>query len=91
MSKMSHFSTASFYGQNTLHASVSPRNEVDTTLAEDLHLEALKQNSKQLTVMHINTQSMISTSDNFLLAVDRYKFDFITMSETWLKENHFLL
>ena len=70
---------------------MSPRDEVDTTLAEDLHLEALKQNSKQLTVMHINTQSMISTSDNFLLAVDRYKFDFITMSETWLKENHFLL
>ena len=69
---------------------MSPRNEVDTTLAEDLHLKALKQNSKQLTVMHINTQSMISTSDNFLLAVDRYKFDFITMSETWLKENHFL-
>ena len=80
-----------FYGQNTLHASVSPRNEVDTTLAEDLHLEALKQNSKQLTVMHINTQSMIFTFDNLLLAVDRYKFDVITMSETWLKENHLLL
>ena len=80
-----------FYGQNTLHASVSPRNEVDTTLAEDLHLEALKQNSKQLTVMHINTQSMISTFDDLLLAVDRYKFDVITMRETSLKENHLLL
>ena len=70
---------------------MSPRDEVDTTLAEDLHLEALKQNSKHLTVMYINTQSIISTFDNFLLAVDRYKFDVTTMSETWLKENHLLL
>ena len=41
--------------------------------------------------MHINTQSMISTFDNLLLAVDRYRFDVITISETWLKENHLLL
>ena len=34
---------------------------------------------------------MISTFDKFLLAVDRYKFDVTTMSETWLKENHLLL
>ena len=34
---------------------------------------------------------MISTFDNLLLAVDRYKFDVIIMSETWLKENHLLL
>ena len=39
----------------------------------------------------INTQSMISTFDNLLLAVDRYKFHVIIMSETWLKENHLLL
>ena len=70
---------------------MSPLDKVDKTFAEDLHLEALKQNSKQLTVMHINTQSMISTFDNLLLAVDRYKFDVITMSETRLKENHLLL
>ena len=70
---------------------MSPLDEVDTTFAEDLHLEALKQNSKQLTVMYINTQSMISTFDNLLLAVDRYKFDVITMSENRLKENHLLL
>ena len=69
-----------FYGQDTWHASVSPHDEADTTLAEDLHLEALKQNSKQLTVMHTNTPSMISTFDNLLLAIDRYKFDVITMS-----------
>ena len=35
-------SVVPFYGQDTWHASMSPRDEADTALAEDLHLEALK-------------------------------------------------
>ena len=41
--------------------------------------------------MHLNTQGVVSTFDIFLLAVDRYSFDVITLSETWLKQNELLL
>lgn len=61
----------------------------DTT--EDVHLQSLNDKSNQLKIMHINTQSMVSTFDNLLIAIERYFFDIITMSETWLKENSLLL
>ena len=41
--------------------------------------------------MHLNTQGVVSTFDIFVLAVDRYSFDVITLSETWLKQNELLL
>ena len=41
--------------------------------------------------MHINTQSMVSTFDHLCLLIQRYFFDVITMSETWLKENNLLI
>ena len=58
---------------------------------EDPHLDALKRNSKNLSVVHINTQSMVSTFDHLLIAIERYSFDIISMSETWLKNNSLLL
>ena len=54
---------------------------------EDPHLDALKRNSKNLSVVHINTQSMVSTFDHLLIAIERYSFDIISMSETWLKNS----
>ena len=54
---------------------------------EDQHLNALEERSQQLKVLHINTQSMTSTFDSLLMTIDRYSFDIITMSETWLNEN----
>ena len=41
--------------------------------------------------MHLNTQSMVSTFNEFLLTVNRYPLDIITLSETWLKDNHLLM
>ena len=58
---------------------------------EDPHLDTLKCNSKNLIVVHINTQSMISTFNHLLMATARYSFDIISMSETWLKNNNLLL
>eukprot|EP00111_Clytia_hemisphaerica_P013088 TCONS_00038423-protein len=58
---------------------------------QDLHLEKLKQNKHLLSIAHLNTQSMVSTFDEFMLFVDRYDFDVITLTETWLKDNPFLL
>ncbi len=34
---------------------------------------------------------MVSTFDHLCLLFERYSFDVITMSETWLKENNLLL
>lgn len=34
---------------------------------------------------------MVSTFDHWLLAIEHYSFDVITMSETWLNNNSLLL
>ena len=35
--------------------------------------------------MHLNTQSMVSTFNEFALTIKSYPLDIITLSETWLK------
>ena len=37
--------------------------------------------------MHINTQSLPSSFDEFALMVNRYQFDIVAVSENWLKDN----
>ena len=61
---------------------------VDST---DEHLEALTSKSKQLKLMHLNTQSMVSTFDELLIAIREYPFNLVAMSETWMKNNPHLL
>ena len=63
----------------------------DLQLDFDSHLDALARRQKQLSFMHLNTQSMTSTFDDLLLVIQRYDFDIITLSETWLKDNPQLL
>ena len=41
--------------------------------------------------MHLNSQSMASTFNEFLSVVNQYPMDVITLSETWLKNNPALL
>ena len=41
--------------------------------------------------MHLNTQCMTSTFNEFLLTVKQFSMDVITLSETWLKNNPALL
>ena len=36
---------------------------------------------------HINTQSLPSSFDEFSLMMNRYQFDIVAVSETWLKDN----
>ena len=74
-----------FFGQRSLDTS----DVIDNGLPvdEDQHLNALEERSQQLKVLHINTQSITSTFDSLLMTIDRYSFDIITMSETWLNEN----
>ena len=51
----------------------------------------LDQYPKHLKIMHLNTQSMVSMFNEFLLLVTQYSFDVFTLSETWLKNNPYLL
>jgi len=57
----------------------------------DRHFDALIARQKQLSFMHINTQCMTSTFDKLLLVIQRYGFDMVMLSETWLKDNPQLL
>ena len=62
-----------------------------TTLNTSDICSILNQHPKHLKIMHLNTQSMISTFNEFLLTVSQYSFDVFTLSETWLKNNPYLL
>ena len=44
-----------------------------------------------LKICHLNTQSMLSTFDEFECLINQYLFDIITLSETWLKDNQHVL
>ena len=54
-------------------------------------LEHLNANLNHLKFMHLNTQSMCFTFNEFQLTVENYPLDIITLSETWLKQNPFLM
>ena len=48
-------------------------------------------NKNNLKILHINTQSLTSSFDEFLLQQTKYNFDIVAMSETWLKNNDLLI
>ena len=54
-------------------------------------VRVLKEQSKNLRLMHLNTQCMTSTFNEFLMTVKQFPMDVITLSETWLKNNPALL
>ena len=68
---------------------------VDTLRESDLdfdpHLDALVERQQQLSFMHLNTQSMTTTFDDLCHIIQRYEFDVVKLSETWLKDNPQLL
>ena len=64
---------------------------IDSLQFANEHLSTLQERSNQLKVLHINTQSMVSTFDELLVTMNEYPFDVVTMSETWLKNNPHLL
>ena len=81
-----------FYGCDSLEPTLANSVPVENdNYQDDTHLITLNSNVKHLKIMHINTRSMVSTFDHLCLLIERYSFDVITMSETWLKENNLLL
>ena len=43
--------------------------------------------NKTNTIAHLNTQAIRSTFDEFTCMLNTQKFDIMTLSETWLKDN----
>ena len=43
--------------------------------------------NKIISIAHLNTQAICSTSDEFTCMLNTQKIDIMTLSETWLKDN----
>ena len=78
-----------FYGVRDLDEldSVIPDSESENECYIDSHWEKLSQHSKHLRLCHLNCQSLLSTFDEFVHLVSKYKLDILTLSETWLRNN----
>ena len=77
-----------FWNANITDTTIS---ESESEVTQDEHSSVLHAKSEQLRIMHLNTQSMVSTFDEFILTINQFPFDIITLSETWLKDNRHLL
>ena len=69
---------------------LSSNTESDANYTNE-HLEKLDELKKHISIYHLNTQSMSSTFDEFQLMINQTRFDVITLSETWLKNDKHLL
>ena len=62
------------------------RDELNTNVERDEnytneHLEKLDELEKHISICHLNTQSILSTFDEFQLVTNQTNFDVITLSE----------
>ena len=62
---------------------------INVITTECEHIENLKHNGTS--IAHLNTQCVTTTFAEFEAMLYTYKFDVITLSETWLKDNKMLL
>ena len=73
------------------HQPLSPQPNPPRVLDPSDIATTLQNRPSNLRVMHLNTQSMVSTFNEFLLTVNNYALDIITLSKTWLKDNPLLM
>ena len=64
-----------FWNANITDTTI-PEGEIE--VAQDEHSSALHAKSEQLRMMHLNTQSMVSTFDEFIQTINQFPFDIIT-------------
>ena len=55
------------------------------------HVTKRQELKTHISICHLNTQLMTSNFDEFQFMVNKSKFDIITLSETWLKNDKRLL
>ena len=64
--------------------------DIDTSTVNS-HLQLLDEHRNHTSIAHLNTHSMCSTFDEFSVMLNMYQFNIISLSETWLKDNKYLL
>ena len=60
-------------------------------MGNDKHVAALENKTNLLKFLHLNTQSLVSTFNEFYITLAKYPFDVVALSETWLSQNKMLL
>lgn len=82
-----------FHGTRNINELLSAPDSQPTIniMEDDQHLNILDANRNRISISHLNTQSITSSFAEFEAMLMRYKFDIITLSETWLKDNPLLL
>ena len=70
------------------HQDVLPMSKKEGTVDHYINTHVTK---LQELKTHLNTQSVASTFDEFQFMANKLKFDIITLSETWLKNDKHLL
>ena len=82
------WSVLAFYNSRTFDETPTDHQDVDTV---NHHINTLDANRNRISIAHLNTQSIASSFAEFEAMLMGYKFDMITLSETWLKDNALLL
>ena len=70
---------------HTLDSSI--HNEYQTIKYQNKHLDVLKTHHCHTSMAYLNTQSLPSSFDEFSYMMNKYQFNIVTLSETWLKNN----
>ena len=75
------------------HQDVVPMNKKKVAVENyiNTHVTKLQELKTHISICHLNTQSMTSTFGKFQFMVNESKFNIITLSETWLKNDKHLL
>ena len=67
------------------------KKEVPVDNYINTHVTKLQKLKTHISICHLNTHSMTSTFGEFQFMVNESKFDIITLSKTWLKNDRYLL
>ena len=81
-------STLPFFKKRDLNASFNTKIH-DHPSATTTHLRKLNGNKDNISIAHLNVQALMSTFNEFLLMLDEYQFNVITLNETWLQDNKY--
>ena len=80
-----------FHCTRNIDDTISLQEDFEKQTPDNQHLDTLNANRSRISISHLNTQSITSSFAEFEAMLTKHKFDIITLSETWLKDNPLLL
>ena len=60
--------------------------DYNAPLSQNEHHQKLKEHSKHTSIAHLNIQAIMLTFNEFVMMLQEYQCDIITLSETWLQD-----